>query len=212
MVMIRREEPEDAEAVAGVHVRGWRAGYVDIMPEEVLARLNVTAWARRRRLLGTADVAHPFTTLLAESGGKVVGFTSFGPYRNNQDREDLDPSCGEVVSLFVDPAHWGDGTAAALLAAARAGLLDRGFAEYRLWVLARNFRARRFWARAGLCTDGERSTYPVPLAGGRTPVGLLELRYTGRLDNAGEPDDTPWEGAAPRRIGRNTSSATLIQT
>ncbi|MER7332412.1 MULTISPECIES: GNAT family N-acetyltransferase [unclassified Micromonospora] len=182
MLTIRREEPEDAEAVARVHIHGWQAGYAGIMPDEVLRRLNVSAWAQRRRDLGTADPEHPFTTLLAEADGTLAGFTTFGPYRINQDRGDLDLAHGEVVAMYVEPAHWGDGTAEALLASARAGLAGRGWSDYRLWVLADNHRARRFYERAGLSPDGERSTYPVPLAGGRPPVGLVELRYAGRLD------------------------------
>ncbi|MEV4200859.1 GNAT family N-acetyltransferase [Micromonospora globbae] len=183
MVTIRREEPDDAEAVARVHVHGWQAGYAGIMPDEVLRRLNVAAWAQRRRDVGTADPEHPFTTLLAESGDEgVVGFTSFGPYRVDQDRDTLDPAWGEVLALFVEPGHWGDGTATALLRAARAGLAGRGFTAFRAWVLEENHRARRFTVRAGLSPDGERSTYPVPLTGGRPPVRLVELRYAGRLD------------------------------
>ncbi|MGN9809663.1 N-acetyltransferase family protein [Micromonospora sp. BQ11] len=182
MLTIRREEPEDAEAVARVHVHGWQAGYAGIIPDEVLRRLNVVAWAQRRRDLGTADPEHPFTTLLVEHDGTVVGFTTFGPYRNDQDRSDLDPTYGEVVAMYVEPAHWGDGTARALLAAAQDGLAARGLDEYRLWVLEDNRRARRFYERAGLSADGVRSTYSVPLSGGRPPVGLAELRYTGRLE------------------------------
>ncbi|MBQ0893645.1 GNAT family N-acetyltransferase [Micromonospora sp. U56] len=182
MLSIRREEPEDAEAIARVHIHGWQAGYAGIMPDEVLRRLNPVAWAQRRRDLGTADPEHPFTTLLAEVDGVPAGFVTFGPYRNNQDRGDLDPAYGEVLATYVEPAHWGDGTAWALLAAARDGLAGRGRREYRLWVLAENVRARRFYERAGLSADGERSTYPVPLAGGRPPVRLDELRYAGRLD------------------------------
>jgi GNAT superfamily N-acetyltransferase len=182
MVTIRRETPDDAEAIARVHVHGWQAGYAGFMPDEVLRRLNVTAWAQRRRDLGTADPEHPFTTLVTEVDGQLSGFTTFGPYRNNQDRGDLDPRCGEVVAMYVEPAHWGDGTARQLLVAALAGLARRSWTEYRLWVLEDNLRARRFYERAGLSPDGERSTYPVPLAGGLPPVGLVELRYTGRLD------------------------------
>ncbi|WP_446213225.1 N-acetyltransferase family protein [Micromonospora sp. IBSANI012] len=182
MLTIRREEPEDAEAIARVHIHGWQAGYAGIMPDEVLRRLNPVAWAQRRRDLGTADPEHPFTTLLAEVDGVLAGFVTFGPYRNNQDRGDLDPTYGEVLATYVEPAHWGDGTARALLAAARDGLAGRGWRAYRLWVLAENTRARRFYERAGLSADGERSTYPVPLAGGRPPVRLDELRYAGRLD------------------------------
>lgn len=182
MLTIRREEPDDAEAIAGVHIRSWQAGYAGLMPDEVLRRLNVRAWAQRRRDLGTADPEHPFTTLVTEVDGVVTGFTTFGPYRNNQDRADLDPRYGEIIAIYVDPARWGTGTGRALLAAARAGLTERGWAEYRLWVLAGNDRARRFYERAGLSPDGEVSTYTVPLSGGRDPVRLAELRYTARLD------------------------------
>lgn len=182
MLTIRREEPDDAEAVARAHVHGWQAGYAGIMPAEVLARLNPAAWAQRRRDLGTADPEHPFATLLAEVDGTVVGFTTFGPYRNNQDRADLDPRYGEILAMYLEPAHWGTGAGRALFAAARSGLAERGWTEYRLWVLAENARARRFYERAGLSPDGTESTYPVPLPGGREPVRLRELRYTARTD------------------------------
>lgn len=182
MFTIRREEPDDAEAVARVHVRSWQAGYAGIMPDEVLGRLNPAAWAQRRRDLGTAAPEHPFTTLLAEAGGTLAGFTTFGPYRNNQDRGDLDPAYGEILAMYLESRWWGAGAGRALLAAARAGLAERGWAEYRVWVLADNLRARRFYQRAGLSPDGEESTYPVPLHGGRDPVRLREVRYTARLD------------------------------
>ncbi|MFI2662957.1 GNAT family N-acetyltransferase [Micromonospora carbonacea] len=182
MLIIRPEEPDDAEAVARVHVHGWQHGYAGLMPPEVLARLNVAAWAQRRRDLGTADPEHPFTTLLAERDGAVIGFTTFGPYRNNQDRADLDHTLGEVLTMYVERAHWGDGTAGRLLAAAKQRLAGRGWTAYRLWVLRDNRRARRFYERAGLSPDGERTTYPVPLAGGAPPLGLVELRYAGLLD------------------------------
>ncbi|WBB81852.1 GNAT family N-acetyltransferase [Micromonospora sp. WMMD882] len=185
MRAIRREEPDDAEAVARVHVRGWQAGYAGIMPAEVLGRLNVAAWAQRRRDTGAADPANPFTTLVAEVDGTVAGFATFGPYRVNQSRAELDETCGEVVGLYVDPTRWGDGTAGALFAAARAGLAGRGWTAYRVWVLAANTRARRFYTRAGLSPDGEESTYPVPMAGGRPPLPLAELRYAGPLGSAG---------------------------
>ncbi|WP_319458950.1 GNAT family N-acetyltransferase [Micromonospora sp. RTP1Z1] len=182
MLTIRREEPDDAEAIARVHVHGWQAGYAGIMPAEVLRRLNPAAWAQRRRDLGTADPEHPFTTLVTEVDGTVTGFATFGPYRNDQDRADVDPAYGEILAMYVEPARWGGGTGRALLAAARAGLAGRGWTEYRLWVLADNVRARHFYERAGLSPDGAESTYPVPLSGGRDPLGLLELRYAARLD------------------------------
>ena len=211
MLTIRPEEPADAEAIASVHVRTWQAGYAGIMPDEVLARLNVRAWAQRRRDLGTADPEHPFTTLLAERDDTVVGFTTFGPYRNNQDRDDLDHAYGEILTMYVDPAHWGTGVGRELMTAGLAGLIGRGWREIRLWVLARNDRARRFYERAGLVTDGERSTYELQRSGGLPPLGLIELRYATRLD-APRADD-PRSAAPDRsRTGNPTSSAMLIQT
>ncbi|MEV4629206.1 GNAT family N-acetyltransferase [Micromonospora sp. NPDC049523] len=184
MLTIRPEEPADAEAVASVHVRTWQAGYAGIMPDEVLARLNVQAWAQRRRDIGTADPEHPFTTLLAERDDTVIGFTTFGPYRNNQDRDDLDHTYGEILTMYVDPAHWGTGVGRELMIAGLTGLTERGWRDIRLWVLAENERARRFYERAGLVTDGEQSTYELHRTGGRPPLGLVELRYATRL---GEP-------------------------
>ena len=182
MVTIRPEGPDDAEAVAGVHVRAWQACYAGIMPDEVLSRLNVAVWAQRRRDLGTADGDHPFRTLLAEADdAAVIGFTTVGPYRNNQDRDDLDHRYAEILTMYVEPAHWGTGAGRELMAAAVAELTGRGWAEVRLWVLADNRRARRFYERAGLAADGETSTYELQRSVGRPPLGLTELRYAARL-------------------------------
>lgn len=185
---IRPERPEDAEPIAAVHIRAWQAGYAGIMPEEVLARLNVAAWAQRRRDVGTADPEHPFTTLIAEHDEEVRGFVTFGPYRVDQDSDDLDHRYAEILSLYVDPAHWDTGVGRRLLDAALAGLAGRDWTELRLWVLAENARARRFFERAGLVTDGERSTYELQRTGGRSPLGLVELRYVGTLDRLGGAD------------------------
>jgi hypothetical protein len=51
-----------------------------------------------------------------------------------------------------------------------------------LWVLEDNARARRFYERAGMATDGDRSTYTLQLSPNRDPVGLDEIRYVARLD------------------------------
>jgi ribosomal protein S18 acetylase RimI-like enzyme len=190
VLSIRPEDPDDALAVAGVHVRTWQTGYAGIMPDEVLSRLNVTAWAQRRRELGTADPDHPFRTLVAESDGRpddgpddatVVGFSTVGPYRLDQDPDQLDHRYGEILGLYVEPAHWGTGVGRKLLDASFAELTGQGRSTVRLWVLADNHRARRFYERAGLVADGERSTYELQRSGGRAPLGLIELRYAGHL-------------------------------
>ncbi|MFB9234390.1 GNAT family N-acetyltransferase [Plantactinospora siamensis] len=182
MYTIRPETPDDAAAIAAVHVRAWQGGYRGLIPDETLGLLNPAAWAQRRRDNGTADPDHPFRTLLACDAEGTAGFTTFGPYRIDQDSDRLDHAYGEVLALYVDPARWGRGVGAALFAAARAGLAERGWTELRLWVLEDNHRARGFYERAGLVADGERSTYQIKRSAGRPPLGLVEVRYRGRLD------------------------------
>jgi GNAT superfamily N-acetyltransferase len=182
MVTIRRERPDDAEAVAGVNVRAWQAGYAGIMPAELLDRLNVAAWAERRRQWRTADADQPFRTYVAEADdGEIVGFATVGSYRQGQNPDDLDPAFGEILTMYVEPARWGTGVGRALMAAARAALVEAGHSTARLWVLEANDRARRFYEQAGLSPDGERSTFTIQLTAGHDPVALDEIRYVGRL-------------------------------
>src|SRR5688500_1502703 len=140
MVTIRRELPDDAERIAGVHVRAWQAGYAGIIPAEVLDRLNVNAWAQRRRDWDTADDDHPFTTYVAEVPCDVEAFVSAGFYGNDQDHVELVPVYGEIVAMYVDPEHWGTGVGRALMTTACDHHADGGRNQLRLWVLADNSR------------------------------------------------------------------------
>lgn len=180
MVRVRTETDDDVDAVAAVHVRAWQAGYAGLMPAEVLASLDPAARAaerRRRRAVGG-----PFTTMVAEVDAVVVGFATVGPYRIGRDRDRLDPAYGEILAVYVEPAQWGNGIGSALLSDAAVHLRERGFTEARLWVLEDNVRARRFYERAGLFPDGERSVFALRRATGQPPVEIPEVRYTWRLD------------------------------
>jgi GNAT superfamily N-acetyltransferase len=170
MVTIRTATIEDAEAVARLHVRAWQRAYAGIMPADFLTGLDPADWARRRRAGFDSPLAKIFTTLVAvadetppaHDASPIVGFTTVGPYRENQQLDHLDRAVGEILAMYVDPVSWGAGVGRALMAAALAELTGRrGFAEVRLWVLAENAQARRFYERAGLVPDGHRSTYQV---------------------------------------------------
>jgi hypothetical protein len=39
--MIRKATPEDARAIAEVHVKSWRAAYRDLLPQDFLQGLSV---------------------------------------------------------------------------------------------------------------------------------------------------------------------------
>ena len=167
VTLIRPISDADIDAVAGVHVRTWQSAYAGIVPDDYLAGLDPARFAERRR----AQLHRPGQrTLVAERDGRVVGFASFGPYR---DEDDFLPDMGELYAIYVEPGSWGSGACRLLIEAAKAALRADGFPDMRLWVLEENHRARRFYERAGLAPDGTWQTY-TPRG---TTVELPELRY-----------------------------------
>jgi GNAT superfamily N-acetyltransferase len=64
------------------------------------------------------------------------------------------PEHGELCALYVDPEWWGLGVGAALIGAARARLVERGFRSAVLWLLDGNARAERFYRIDGWLPDG----------------------------------------------------------
>jgi GNAT superfamily N-acetyltransferase len=174
MVVIRPRTDADIDALAAVHVRAWQSGYAGIIAAGFLAGLDPAEFARHHRERSSAPGGAQ--TLVAVADGVILGFASFGAYRVDSS-EGQNPAIGELYALYVDPDRWGAGTGRKLLAAARAGLAEAGYPTLRLWVLADNDRARRFYGKAGLMPDGARQL--------STPRGsteqLPEVRYSARL-------------------------------
>lgn len=140
-VAIRRATPEDAEAMAGLHVDVWDDAYTGLMDQAVLDD-------RRRRLPERVEhwreiLDREHRTLVATDAGRLVGFVSTGPPRDNDVDVDV-----ELWALYVRAAYWDAGVGYALF---REALGDR--AAY-LWVLAGNDRAIRFYERQGFRLDG----------------------------------------------------------
>jgi ribosomal protein S18 acetylase RimI-like enzyme len=171
---VRTATPQDAADIVRINVCGWRLAYAGIVPDDVLAAIDVPDRVERYR----HRMSRPsqFESLLVQDGGVTVGYTSLGPYRIGQHEGVLSRRVGEVVAIYVDPPRWGTGVGPALMHAALDRLAARAFASVRLWVLAENARARRFYERAGFVPDGTRGTYPVGRPDG-TVVDLPELRY-----------------------------------
>jgi len=189
MVRVRPAQPADAEAVVRINVRTWQQAYAGIVPDDVLAALDDQVGERVRRIRERWSAPdHPFATALAVPAGPAgqppVGYVSYGPYRDGPDGDRLDPAVGEVLAIYVDPAHQRGGAGRVLLGAAVAALRERGAGEIRLWVLARNAPARRFYQRYGFVADGVDQTFRVHRPDG-TPVDLPEVRLVLRPGSAG---------------------------
>lgn len=144
---IRPARPEDALAVAEVHVRAWQAAYRGLIDDEFLDRLRAEDRAAGYTF-GSCDPRAP-ETILATEGEQVLGFATSGP-----SRDDDAPEAGEIYALYVDPSRWGGGIGRLLLREARERLRQRGFTEAILWVLLGNESAARFYRADGWRRDG----------------------------------------------------------
>lgn len=165
---IRRASPRDAVAIARVHVDSWQAAYPGLIPAAVLNRLSVPVQAASWRRILSTDDRRGARTWLACDRGAVLGFSSAGPTRDDDD----DPiTVGEIYTIYLVPAAWGRGLGGELLDAAQADLCGRSFRTATLWVLSGNTRARRFYELNGFAPDGARR--PVDVSG----VSLMEVRY-----------------------------------
>jgi GNAT superfamily N-acetyltransferase len=139
-MLVRAAVPEDAEAIAAVHVRAWQVAYAHVFPPERLAGLDEAARSRQWR----EGLETDWSALVLDDGS---GFASVGPSRDVEGE-------GELYAIYVDPEHWGTGRGRALMEAGLAALRADGFEEATLWVLDDNPRARRFYEAAGWRLDG----------------------------------------------------------
>lgn len=164
-ITTRRATPDDAEAVALAHVRGWQVNYRGVIPDSYLDSMDVV----ERTALWRGFLAEETPTdYVVERDGAVVGFVNVGPYRADA----AAPGCGEIWAMYVHPDHWGCGAGYALMQRAIAHLGEAGLATGFLWVLEENPRARRFYERQGWSADQQTQVESI---GG---VDIVERRYS----------------------------------
>ena len=186
-MLIRLAEPDDAMAVARVHVRSWQVAYRGLLPGEYLDQLRPEDRAQRYDF-ATRDPLKP-RTIVAADGDGIQGFATTMPSRD----ADLTDQ-GELCALYVDPEQWGCGIGAALIRAARAHLFEAGFRGAILWVLVGNDRATRFYESDGWTADGHRRTDSV------WGVTVNEVRYRRGLE-------APGSESSPTAFARRTAAS-----
>lgn len=135
---IRPARPDDAAAIAAVHVAAWRSAYAGLLPAEYLARMSSVRHAAQAH----AAISGGHGVLVAEEGREVVGFCTVGRPRTPGLAD------GEVETLYVADDHREQGHGRALLQAGAAWLARQGCGSVFLWVLAGN-PSRFFYERLG---------------------------------------------------------------
>ena len=132
--------PEEIESKSLVHWQTWREAYDDLLPAE----FQETMTLERCRVFSQK---YPENTLIAMDGMKVVGFISYGNFR------DETIQAGEIIALYVLKDYYGEGIAQKLMKEALTTLEQ--FSEIFLWVLKENKRAIAFYQKMGFTFDGQ---------------------------------------------------------
>jgi ribosomal protein S18 acetylase RimI-like enzyme len=144
-ILIRAAAVEDAKEIAQVRVTTWRSAYQGLLPEKVLAELDVEDETEKYRE-GIANLPPERGFFVAETGvpGRVVGYCICGP-----DRDPDIQDTGEIYALYVLPEFQGRGIGRALVRSAAEWLAARGFRRMIIFVLRENVPSRRFYEAIG---------------------------------------------------------------
>ncbi|MGH6872807.1 MAG: GNAT family N-acetyltransferase [Rhizomicrobium sp.] len=156
---IRQARPEDAGRIARVYIDSWQDTYPGILSTQLLCAM--TPRVQRARWQSAIAARGRESVLVAELGDHgVIAMSSFGPSRDAPGGFD-----GEVYTLYVDPAHFGQGAGRALLRAAFLNLRQQGFSRCVIWMHARN-NSRFFYEKLGGRVIAERT---IAMMGGPVP-------------------------------------------
>jgi GNAT superfamily N-acetyltransferase len=145
---VRAARPEDAELIAGVHVQAWRESYRGLVPDRVIEALsverNTQMWAD---ILAGGDSSIVHVVEQVGAGGiepEVVGFGSASATRTPELGRG-----GEVTAIYLLEKCKRRGIGRVLLIGLLRALAEYGHRSAGLWVLAGNYRTRRFYEALG---------------------------------------------------------------
>lgn len=178
-VAIRRACPDDAAAIAAVHVAAWHESYAGLVPARMLSTFSIAERTRRwQRILTSPDPLREsavFVALARDRG--IVGFGSCG----RQPAPDLAAAgfAGEFSALYLLVAHQRRRIGRRLMRRMAQDLLAREMRGAALWVLRDNEPARRFYEALGAKIVGRRAETVDAFTGGRSRAQdvLHEVAY-----------------------------------
>lgn len=146
VIVVRQATAADGGEIGEAHASAWEVAYVDLFEPDVLrqaAALRRTMWSQR-----LASSGYDFASLLvANQGGRVVGFCEFGKEREDTGR-------GEIFGFYLHPAVWGQGAATQLMAASLSGLVNLSLDPVVVWTHPGAGRAQSFYVKSGFRATG----------------------------------------------------------
>ena len=168
-MIVRAARPDDAHAIATIHVEAWQMAYRHIVPSAFLKSLSI-----EQREVGWRRDLEQWTceTWVAEEGDQIVGWISAAASRD----ADASPTTGEVWAIYVTPSQWRHGVGRLLWNEAERYLNGSGFSEVTLWVLKGNTTAIAFYESIRMFVES--GSDKTIIVGG---TELLEIRLRKRL-------------------------------
>jgi lincosamide nucleotidyltransferase A/C/D/E len=148
-VVYRDANELDAMAIAEVHVRSVLSAYAAIFPPHLPRPDRLELWDSWSTRL---TAPHTWTGLLTV-GGAVGGVVNMRPWPANHVAIGLGARTAQINAFYVHPMLWGRRFGETLFNQA----LARAHADHddvRLWVLAGNTRAQRYYEQLGWRRDG----------------------------------------------------------
>lgn len=156
MPAIRKAQVEDAAQIATVQVASWKSTYKDIVPDDFLNSMDVSA----RTLSWQEQISDPEVLIfVAEDEEGVFGFIAGGKLR--EPYQDYD---AELYAIYLLSNKQRQGAGRRLTQALITTLVARGFKSLLVWVLEQN-PAVSFYRKLG----------GVIVAHNKFPVGGVEL-------------------------------------
>jgi GNAT superfamily N-acetyltransferase len=154
--VVRPATAADAAQLAELHVRSWQWAYRGLMPDRVLAGLDIDQ--RTERWTATLAEVHDTAVLLAvrQLGGaceELGAFCMVGPARAPAPTAPAQSGVGQMYALYADPGALGTGAGRAVHDASVAYRWAADDHQLVLWVLTGNNRARSFYGRNGWACD-----------------------------------------------------------
>jgi ribosomal protein S18 acetylase RimI-like enzyme len=143
-VLIHEAAPNDAAAIARVHVDAWRTAYRGIMPDATLAALSYDERERMWRRFLAGPQGGRFNYVVEDGAGRIVGYAAGGPAREG------DPIYrGELYGIYLLAGWQRGGIGRRLVRRVTERLADRGMRAMLVWVLKDNRPARGFYESLG---------------------------------------------------------------
>lgn len=137
-VKIEKAVPEDARAIAEVHVASWKTTYRGIMDDRFLNNLSVSNRELRwREILEKRD--HSYTCFVVKINNQVIGFGDVGKSRDNKGEYDA-----EIYACYLLKEYSRKGIGSLLFNQLISDALDKGYHSMMTWVAEKN-ESRRFY-------------------------------------------------------------------